>query len=318
MTSWVLTIDKNYPNHWDIAKRNGLWDTTKNQPILRGDHVYFWLAGTGFVGRVTVSQDSELLDGTENLPWTDGGVRTYIARFWFTDVAEPTRSVKWGEVVANTDLSKRLNPVLRTDDAASEEWLASLFTLVDEVDAAFATEEDAERAVVDTNRDTRERTLAEVAVRRGQPAFRKALLTAYDRKCAVTGSTTEQVLEAPHIFPYRGEHTNVTENGLLLRSDIHTLFDLFHVTIVFEGGKYVVRVSPEIEEEAYRSLDGNPVNVPAQHGDQPRPELLQQHNLECRWLSPGRVPTLDTGYVSRESARDERRSTTPAATAERH
>ncbi len=33
-------------------------------------------------------------------------------------------------------------------------------------------------------------------------------------------------VEAAHIRPYRGEEDNHIENGLLLRADIHTLFDL--------------------------------------------------------------------------------------------
>lgn len=214
MTSWVLTIDRNYPNHWDIARRNGFWDTTTGRSIERGDHVYFWLAGAGFVGRVRVTEDSVPLDGTEKLPWTDEGERTYVARFRFSDVAEPTQAVRWGEVAENTGLSRRLNPVLSTDRGEAEAWLASLFRPIDEVAAAFPTEEAAGNAAVDLTLDTRTRAQAQVALRRGQPAFRSALKAAYRDRCAITGSTTEGVLEAAHISPYRGEHTNVTTNGI--------------------------------------------------------------------------------------------------------
>lgn len=67
------------------------------------------------------------------------------------------------------------------------------------------------------------------------------------------------------------------------------------------GGKYVVRVCPDIEEESYRSLDGQPVRLPAKRGDQPRAELLRRHNDECRWLNTGRPPTLDTRYQNQEA-----------------
>jgi len=50
-------------------------------------------------------------------------------------------------------------------------------------------------------------------------------MNAYERRCAITGCTIDHVLEAAHISPYLGEHTNHVTNGLLLRADIHTLFD---------------------------------------------------------------------------------------------
>jgi len=297
MTSWVLTIDRNYANHWDIAKQHMLWDMTTRRSIQRGDIVYFWLSRHGFIGRAEVAESERELEDVDVRPWTDHGEREYRSRFRFASAADASvDGVSWTQVMEKAGLPA--NPSLghRTDDSKAEAWLASLFRPLDEVASAFPTEEAAERAVVDTSRDTRERTLAEIAVRRGQPGFRRALLAAYARQCAVTGSTTEQVLEAAHIFPYRGEHTNVTENGLLLRSDVHTLFDLFRLTVVLEGGEYVVRVSPDVAEENYRALDGRRLSGPVSRRDRPSAEHLRQHNDECRWLSAGRTPTLDTQY----------------------
>ena len=70
-----------------------------------------------------------------------------------------------------------------------------------------------------------ERALKAIAVRRGQAAFRNALLEAYARRCAVTACSIIDVLEAAHISPYMSTFTNHVTNGLLLRADIHTLFD---------------------------------------------------------------------------------------------
>src|SRR5205823_2979542 len=64
------------------------------------------------------------------------------------------------------------------------------------------------------------------ASRQGQFAFRAALIEAYGGRCAMTGCDILEVLEAAHIVPYRGPSTNAVSNGLLLRADIHTLFDL--------------------------------------------------------------------------------------------
>ena len=62
--------------------------------------------------------------------------------------------------------------------------------------------------------------------RRGQCQFRNALRTVYGDRCLVTGCTTLAVLEAAHIGTHEGKDDHRPENGLLLRADIHTLFDL--------------------------------------------------------------------------------------------
>ena len=74
--------------------------------------------------------------------------------------------------------------------------------------------------------DARERTLASIVRRRGQPEFRKALLTLYQRQCAFSGCSIVETLEAVHIIPYQSTETNHPSNGLLLRADLHTLFDI--------------------------------------------------------------------------------------------
>ena len=70
-----------------------------------------------------------------------------------------------------------------------------------------------------------------VVLRQGQKKFRKSLLESYEGRCAISGCNVQQVLEAAHIMPYLGEETNHVENGLLLRADLHTLFDLGKIKI---------------------------------------------------------------------------------------
>jgi hypothetical protein len=62
-------------------------------------------------------------------------------------------------------------------------------------------------------------------VRRGQPQFRDNLLRAYGRKCSITGEGPEEVLEAVHIVPHAQSGINELDNGLLMRADLHLLFD---------------------------------------------------------------------------------------------
>jgi putative restriction endonuclease len=70
---------------------------------------------------------------------------------------------------------------------------------------------------------------------------------AYDRKCVVTGERTLPVLEAAHIKPYNLVGRHEISNGLLLRSDLHTLFDLGYMTVTPDDLR--VRVSRRIHEE---------------------------------------------------------------------
>jgi putative restriction endonuclease len=74
--------------------------------------------------------------------------------------------------------------------------------------------------------DQRNTVIRSIKERRGQAKFRKALITRYGPRCVVTDCGIQELLEAAHITPYRGEAYNDPSNGLLLRADIHTLFDL--------------------------------------------------------------------------------------------
>ncbi|KRE61729.1 hypothetical protein ASG78_09420 [Nostocoides sp. Soil756] len=127
-----------------------------------------------------------------------------------------------------------------------------------------------------------------IALRQGQPAFRKSLLAAYEATCAVTGYDTEPVLEAAHISPYLGYHTNIVANGLLLRADIHTLFDRFLLTVTPD---YVVRVAPELSSGPYGALSGSVLRVPSVPQHQPSGDALRSHNTGCEWLAPARRAT---------------------------
>jgi len=79
---------------------------------------------------------------------------------------------------------------------------------------------------IPNNTDERETVLKQIKARRGQKTFRDKLIKKYGAVCMVTGCTIMHIIEACHINPYKGEKDNDVNNGLLLRTDIHTLFDL--------------------------------------------------------------------------------------------
>lgn len=119
--------------------------------------------------------------------------------------------------------------------------------------------------------DTRESVLRSIRQRRGQRKFRDALMKRYASRCVVTDCALADVLEAAHIWPYRGEGDNHPENGLLLRADVHTLFDLDLLAINPET--LVIELAPVLmQTDAYAALQGRALNVSA--GTRPAPEPL--------------------------------------------
>jgi len=119
-----------------------------------------------------------------------------------------------------------------------------------------------------------------VRPRLGQGAFRVMVTDAYDRRCVVTGERTLPVLQAAHIKPYNLVGRHEISNGLLLRSDLHTLFDLGYLTVTPDDLR--VRVSRRIHEEfengrEYYELDGCPIRLPQAAFEQPSREMLSWH-----------------------------------------
>ena len=125
-----------------------------------------------------------------------------------------------------------------------------------------------------TLEDERERKLREIVQRRGQPEFRKKLLFAYRGRCAITGCDVASALEAAHISPYRGPDSNHVTNGVLLRADIHTLFDLDLIRI--DPDSLVVVLAEKLRESSYKEIGGRKVTTPDEAKLAPNREVLQQ------------------------------------------
>jgi putative restriction endonuclease len=117
--------------------------------------------------------------------------------------------------------------------------------------------------------------------RLGQGAFRVLVTDAYNRRCAITGERTLPALDAAHIKPYNQSGPNQISNGLLLRSDVHKLFDLGYITIT---PALNIEVSRRIKEEYengrdYYALHGKQLAViPSLSEDRPSPKFIEWHN----------------------------------------
>jgi hypothetical protein len=153
--------------------------------------------------------------------------------------------------------------VLYDVDAAVAAAPASLFNEPAQTDVIIEQiQHSALPSIID-----RQRRMALSPVRPGQSKFRENVMKAYNGRCAVTGDSIENILEAAHIIPAKNGGSDGRENGLCLRVDIHRLFDSFNIRLRQDGELHlsdIVRQSPN-----YGFLPGrivlpafvNPVNV---------------------------------------------------------
>lgn len=119
-----------------------------------------------------------------------------------------------------------------------------------------------------------------VAPRLGQGTFRVAVTEAYDRACAVTGEHSLPVLDAAHIRPVAENGPHDVGNGLLLRTDLHRLFDRGYLTVTADRR---LTVSPRLREDyqngkSYYPLHGSTIRVPMNVDLGPQAEFLRWHN----------------------------------------
>ncbi|MFS8976869.1 HNH endonuclease signature motif containing protein [Cupriavidus necator] len=123
--------------------------------------------------------------------------------------------------------------------------------------------------------DARRWINASIVRRQGQGAFRAVVLSAYGSRCAISACDVVEALEAAHIFRYLGKQTNVVTNGLLLRSDLHTLYDLGLLAI--DPASMTVLLAPKLMGSDYGPLAGTAIRLPVNEADRPNQAALTMH-----------------------------------------
>ena len=116
--------------------------------------------------------------------------------------------------------------------------------------------------------------------RLGQGTFRIVVTDVYERRCALTNERTLPALDAAHIKPYSASGEHSVNNGILMRRDLHALFDRGYLTI---SPAMDVEVSCRIKEEFkngrdYYRLNGGKVRLPLKEDDYPSKAYLEWHN----------------------------------------
>jgi putative restriction endonuclease len=119
-----------------------------------------------------------------------------------------------------------------------------------------------------------------VLPRLGQGSFRIIVTDAYERRCALTNERTLPALDAAHIKPFALSGENEISNGILMRKDLHALFDRGYITI---NPSLKIEVSRKIRDEFengrdYYRLHGNKIREPVLAGYKPSRESIDWHN----------------------------------------
>lgn len=132
-------------------------------------------------------------------------------------------------------------------------------------------------------KDERKRSTHSVVTRPEQAKFRESLLNAYNKHCAITGCDVEQALEATHIYPYNsGTKFNSASNGLLLRVDIHKLFDRY--LLVIDPTTKKVLIAPNLVN-SYDKLAGKRIYIPENPALRPSKKALEWRFNQCQWIN---------------------------------
>lgn len=289
MSSWIIPIDAQNPEHWGIAVRDGVWDTTKRNKIQRGDVSYFWQVGnpSHIAGSAIAQSSVEALEGAP-LPWNieDAKRGDYKWRIQLQHLQTgSSRDLDWKQIQENTGTA--VPQTVRQVPSSGEMWLyeavhglSPVDIVPSSVDATITYDPDKI-----AEEDERVRRFGLSVVRPGQGTFKNALLSAYEGRCAVTGCPLGALLDAAHISPHRGAQSDVAHNGLLLRKDLHALFDAGLMTFVYETPASLRTCVHPSAGEPYVELDGKFIDLPKDAKRWPsRMELENHHRSLSPWV----------------------------------
>jgi putative restriction endonuclease len=128
-------------------------------------------------------------------------------------------------------------------------------------------------------REPRENYKREINQRKGQSKFKGHVLKSYKNRCCITGETCPELLEAAHLQKYINNQSNHIQNGILLRVDIHRLFDN---DLLFIDQNYVIHISSLIENPIYKQYHGCKMSLPNDLDDFPSKKSLELRRLDFR------------------------------------
>lgn len=282
---WFLeNAGKSLQLSWPVQSKSGVFLGTRASGIHKPDFLDYAISIRSSSGQGA----SELYSDKQPVQEQDGSW-TFLYRHEIQDGVLPTKlwrnrallknkadAVPVGVMIQNTDgLYEILGLALITDYNERTGYFFLQGSKLNIISTDYGVGEAAEPPDVERDLRNYEQTL--VAVREGQGKFRQQLLCAYGSRCAFTQYDVTEGLEAAHVRPYRGAHTNETRNGLLLRADIHNLFDYGIVGV--DPEKLTVILNSRAINSKYAPLHGRRLFLPDNPLLSPDPYLLERHLL---------------------------------------
>ncbi len=144
-------------------------------------------------------------------------------------------------------------------------------------------------------------TAPAILARRGQRPLRYALLQAYGNHCAITGACPKDLLEVAYIAPFPTGDVNSVENAMLLRADIHTLWDLNLIGV--DPQDLSIHIAKRLRGSTYENLCGRTI-VERRNGSQLNPATLRDRweiFVQSRGANKAAVTIEPTSIVSARS-----------------
>jgi len=282
--------------------RGGLLDHVASNQLKRvskGDHLWivtFDNEGLILFGKMTVDAIVSQREAERRLKTTDLWEADYHA-VTKSGKAEPTENILLGERALHlrfqgakdrlpADFSGSNLQTMRLLTSASVDllekvWKEATGDVLYRFDLAEQANDIEQKDPFDPEdvSDGRRRILREIVNRQGQPVFRNRILDVYGRRCAITGSNVIETLEAAHIYPYRGAHTNHVSNGILLRADFHTLFDLRLIAI--DTSDYTILIADRLKDTTYGRFSGRKLELPFNSRVRPSKQALDEHRRKA-------------------------------------
>lgn len=226
-----------------------------------GDRIYLWVNENG--------KDSHGLGLTAHASVAAMSAENERYRLQISDLTLLKRGISMDQAFASKSSSRLMREMkryrLERIWALAEEDLATLEALITESGGLQQlTDNDPiaealRQEVENIARVLLERKSALIKPRPGQVAFRQAAIERHGGRCVFTKTRVPEALEAAHVIPHTGaQQFERPENSLLLRRDVHTLFDLFLLSIYPDTGQ--IRVAPRLVNSLYAKLEGRVVD----------------------------------------------------------
>ncbi len=205
-----------------------------------------------------------------------------------TDIKLSSNIVALRGLICKAQRNKRKNPdskggnttkrILISANLTHKQWES---VALGDTQACTISEDEMGSEVFDSKdaENAKEKTIRAIVNRRGQAKFRSTLLKIYNEKCAISATNLPSVLEAAHIIPYQGAKTNHITNGILLRSDFHTLFDLGLIGI---NQHYKAVVSSSLRDTEYEQYHEADIFLPVNGKERPSFMALNSRALPYR------------------------------------